>query len=125
MANVDSHDLPLTTVSEYAAEQYRLGIDLQLSGWPGAELALNNALQADPSFALAHAAMARLCAIHARGKDARLSIDTALQLAELGGSSRERSHVAVIALAVTGQLQEALKVTQSHLTAWPRDRLIL
>lgn len=56
----DRYDLPLSTSSALAAGRYRDGVDLLLSLWPGASEALDEAIAADPDFALAHAARARL-----------------------------------------------------------------
>ena len=58
MTHLDSRGLPLSTASERAAERYRHGIDLLLSAWPGAAEALEEAIAADPDFALAHVARA-------------------------------------------------------------------
>ncbi|MBC9177092.1 tetratricopeptide repeat protein, partial [Roseomonas ludipueritiae] len=59
MARFDRRGLPLSTSSDLAAGRYRDGIDLLLSAWPGAAEALEEAIAADPGFALAHAARAR------------------------------------------------------------------
>ena len=56
MSRLDSRGLPLSTTSDLAAERYRDGVDLLLSAWPGAAKALEEAIAADPDFALAHAA---------------------------------------------------------------------
>jgi hypothetical protein len=58
MSRLDGRGLPLSTTSERAAERYRDGVDLLLSAWPGAVEALEEAIAADPDFALAHAARA-------------------------------------------------------------------
>jgi hypothetical protein len=56
----DRYGLALSTSSEAAAAAYRDGIDLMLAAWLGAEEALDAAIAADPGFALAHAARARM-----------------------------------------------------------------
>lgn len=63
MAKLDNHGLPITTASDAAAAYYREGIALLQSTWPGAAERLDAAIEADPDFALAHAARARLHAI--------------------------------------------------------------
>src|ERR671912_257512 len=60
MAPLDRRGLPISTRSDLAAERYREGVDLLLSAWPGAAETLDEAIVADPEFALAHAARARL-----------------------------------------------------------------
>jgi hypothetical protein len=53
MANLDNHDLPISTASDLAAEHYRAGVTLLLATWPGASERLDAAIAADPDFALA------------------------------------------------------------------------
>src|SRR4051794_11475108 len=77
MTRLDSRGLPLSTTSDRAAECYRDGVDLLLSAWPGAGEALEEAIAADPDFALAHAARARLHAIRDVPAKARARIATA------------------------------------------------
>ncbi|RXG96198.1 tetratricopeptide repeat protein [Bradyrhizobium zhanjiangense] len=125
MAECDSRGLPISTESPQAAGQYRIGIDLLLSAWPGADDTLRQAAELDPHFALAHAALARLHAIKAEPAEARARIATAQEIVARNGSPREISHVAVLALAVTGQSAKALESALAHLDAWPRDVLIL
>lgn len=125
MARLDRRSLPLSTPSDRAAERYREGVDLLLAAWPGAAEALDAAVAADPDFALAHAARARLHAIRAEPAEARARIATAAALAARRGTERERSHVEVLSLAITGQSARALERALAHLEAWPRDALIL
>ena len=125
MARLDRRGLPLSTTSDLAAERYREGVDLLLSAWPGAAEALEGAVAADPDFALAHAARARLHAIRAEPAEARARIATAAELAAERGTERERSHVEVLSLAVNGQPARALERALAHADAWPRDALVL
>ncbi|HWT10505.1 MAG TPA: tetratricopeptide repeat protein [Roseomonas sp.] len=125
MARLDSRGLPLATPSDLAAERYREGVDLLLSAWPGADVALDAAIAADPDFALAHAARARLHAIRAEMPEARAAIAAAAAIAASHGTERERSHVAILSLAIHGRSAEALQRTLAHADAWPRDVLIL
>ncbi|KWV45580.1 hypothetical protein AS156_23695 [Bradyrhizobium macuxiense] len=125
MAEFDNRGLPISTGSLQAAASYRTGVDLLLSAWPGAEDALRQAIDHDPQFALAHAALARLRAINAQPADARASIAAALEIVARNGSPREISHVSTLSLAVTGQSVKALESALAHLEQWPRDVLIL
>ncbi|MFE1599726.1 tetratricopeptide repeat protein [Methylobacterium sp. ID0610] len=125
MAHLDRRGLPLSTTSDWAAERYREGVDLLLSAWPGAAEALDEAVAADPDFALAHAARARLHAIRGEAAAARARIETAHGIVTRNGTPRERSHVAALALAVTGQSAKALDSALAHADTWPRDVLIL
>jgi hypothetical protein len=125
MIHLDSRGLPLSTTSDLAAERYRDGVDLLLSAWPGSAEALEEAIAADPDFALAHAARARLHAIRAELAKARERIAAAQEIVARHGTERERSHVQVLALAIDGQAASALGSALAHADAWPRDVLIL
>lgn len=109
MARLDSRGLPLSTRSDVAAERYREGVDLLLSAWPGADAALDEAIAADPDFALAHAAQARLHAIRAEPATARARIATAAEIVARHGTARERNHVDILSLAIQGNSAKALE----------------
>ncbi|HEX2553230.1 MAG TPA: tetratricopeptide repeat protein [Microvirga sp.] len=124
MPHLDSRGLPLSTMSDLAAERYRQGIDLLLSAWPGAAETLEEAIAADPDLALAHAARARLHAVRGELPKARSRIAAAEEIAARRGTERERSHVEVLSLAIGGQSAKALERALAHADAWPRDVLI-
>jgi len=121
----DRYDLPLSTASTRAAERYQAGIDLLLSLWPGAAEALDEAIAADPGFALAHAARARLQLIDNQAGAARETIAQAQRLVERHGTERERSHVEVVRRLIAGEAAQALQGALAHAERWPRDILIL
>lgn len=125
MVFTDSRDLPLSTSSADAARLYRQGVDLMLSAWPGALDALQRAVDADPDFALGHAALARLHAIRAEPAEAQARIATAARLASVHATAREQSHIAVLTFAVHGKSRQALEAALSHVATWPRDAIIL
>jgi hypothetical protein len=125
MAEVDSRGLPISTNSTQAAAGYRTGVDLLLSAWPGAEEPLRQAIDLDPEFALAHAALARLQAIKGQPVETRASIARAQEFVTRNGSPREINHVSILSLAVIGQSAKALESALAHLDKWPRDVLIL
>jgi len=125
MAHADSRGLAISTTSAEAARLYRAGVDLLMSAWPGAVETLLEAAAADPDFALAHAALARAYAIRARPSDAKAAIASASALAARNGTARERSHIATLEFAVTGQSAKALPAALAHIESWPRDVLIL
>src|SRR5580698_3055449 len=120
MAHLDRRSLPISTSSALAAERYREGVDLLLSAWPGAAEVLEAAIAADPDFALTHAARARLHAIRGEAAKAREMIVTAAELAARHCTERERSHVAVMSLAIHGQSAKALDQVRVHTDTWPR-----
>ncbi|WP_371884485.1 tetratricopeptide repeat protein [Caballeronia sp. S22] len=125
MSRQDRYDLPFSTNSDLAADRYRAGVDLLLSLWPGAAEALDEAIAADPDFALAYAARARLQAIRAELTEARATIVKAAELVARNGTERERSHVEVISFAINGQSAKALAAALAHTDKWPRDIVIL
>jgi tetratricopeptide (TPR) repeat protein len=123
--HTDSYGLTLSTGSPIAAEQYREGIALMLSAWPNAAERLEAAIEADPNFALAHAALAPLDAFAARPVEAMKRATLAVRLADNGASERERSHVEALALAISGKTQKALAHALEHADRWPRDAVVL
>jgi tetratricopeptide (TPR) repeat protein len=125
MSRLDRYSLPLSTTSDLAAERYQAGIDLLLSLWPGADETLDEAMAADPDFALACAARARLHAIRAEVTEARAKIAKAMELVARNGTERERSHVEVLSLAINGQATKALAAALAHTDKWPRDIVIM
>ncbi|UFN48529.1 tetratricopeptide repeat protein [Roseomonas sp. OT10] len=125
MAHLDSRGLPLSTDSARAAGRYREGVDLMLSTWPGAAEALEEAVAADPDFALAHAARARAHAMRSEPAAARARIATAVELAARRGTERERSHVEILSLVLGGRTAEAIGRVSAHADTWPRDVVIL
>ncbi len=124
MSRFDSRGLPISTNSDFAAERYRHGVDLLLSAWPGAAEVLEDAIAADPDFALAHAARARLHGIRAELAKARARIATAEDIVARRGTEREQGHVQILSLAINGQPAKALERTLAHVEAWPRDIVI-
>ncbi|RED07122.1 tetratricopeptide repeat protein [Ectopseudomonas oleovorans] len=121
----DRYDHPLSTPSAHAAERYQAGVDLLLSLWPGAAEALDEAIAADPDFALALAARARLQLIDNQAGAARETIARAQRLVERLGTERERSHVEVLRRLIAGEGARALQGALEHAERWPRDILIL
>jgi hypothetical protein len=125
MAFEDLYGLPISTQSEAAARAYRQGIELMLSAWPGASQALDLAIEADPDFALAHAARSRQHLIYAEMPAAQEKAAAARRLAARNATAREKSHVEILALTAEGQSARALENTLAHLESWPRDALMM
>src|SRR4029078_10611301 len=103
---------------------YRWGVGRLLAAWNGAEEALDRAIAADPDFALAHIARARMHAVFGRGAEARACAARARDLAAKP-TERERGHVHVIASAIEGKAAQALADAERHIDAYPRDALVL
>ncbi|MCH9671665.1 MAG: tetratricopeptide repeat protein [Gammaproteobacteria bacterium] len=120
----DRYGLELTTSSAAARDAYIEGVDRILAANPYVEEQLTAAIEADPAFALPHAALARQHQLCARSKEARAEAEIASQLVE-GASERERQHVEVFAKMVTGKIPDALALTRAHLKDYPRDAFVL
>src|SRR6266404_6511750 len=119
----DGYGLPLSTTSSAARDAYVEGCEAKLTMYPGAIEAFDRAIEADPGFALAHAAKAH--AVLERGDAAaRASMAAANSLAD-GLPAREASHIALLDLLVAGDAEAALSAVHAHLDAWPRDALVL
>ncbi len=121
----DRYGLPLSTASEVAAKAYVTGLDLQLAAWPGAAEAFDQAIAADPEFALAHAARARVHFTYAEGAAAKTRVAAAREAVARRGTEREKSHVETLALGMSGQPAQSLTSALAHLETWPRDAMIL
>src|SRR6266700_3765623 len=121
----DRYGLPVSTTSAEAAQAYRDGVDLMLSAWPGAADAFDRAIAADPDFALARVARARLHSAYQQGEAARREAAAARELVARRGSMRERSHVEALALGVEGNIPASLSSALKHLESWPRDAVVL
>ncbi len=120
----DRYGLPLSTASEAAASAYGDGVDRLLAALNGAEEALDRAIAADPNFALAYIARARMYAVFSHGAEARAYAAQARKLAT-NATERERGHVHVIASAIEGKATEAIADAERHVEVYPRDALVL
>ena len=122
--HVDRYGLPASTSSQAALDAYVAGADCVLSAVAGYGKHLGRAIEADPSFALAHIALARGLFLDGDVKPAR---EEAARAREVGmaATPREQSHVNAIALALEGKPVDALAATREHLASWPRDAMVL
>lgn len=120
----DRYDLEVSTSSTEARDAYVDAIDRMLAADGHVEEALSAAIQADPDFALAHAAQARQHQLMARGGEARAAAETASQLTE-GATTREQQHVEIIGHLVSGKVPRSLELTREHLVDHPRDAFAL
>ncbi len=120
----DRYDLPLSTASTAARDAYAQGYDLALTLYPGALEAFDRALAADPGFALAHAGKAQVLMREGQAVAARAALTAAKELS-VGLPAREAGHIAFFDLAFAGRTDAAIAALHTHLTAWPRDALMV
>jgi hypothetical protein len=124
MVMTDRFDLPVSAGSAEAVADYVAAVDLLLAANTGADVRLERALAADPDFALAHVAYARLLQLQARMAEARAAAKRAQALATRA-SGRERRHVEALARAIEGDAGGALSLVREHAAQCPRAALPL
>jgi Tfp pilus assembly protein PilF len=120
----DRYDLALSTASSAARDAYVQGSEAKLTMYPGAIEAFDQAIAADPGFALPHAARAHALLERGDATGAREAMAAADALAA-GLPAREASHVAFFGRLVAGDAEAALAALPVHLNAWPRDAVVL
>jgi len=120
----DRYDLALTTTSDAACDAYVQASGLALTFYPGALEAYDRAIAADPAFALAYVGKALVLLRQGDVAAARAALATAKGLAS-GVSEREASHIAFFELVFAGETEAAIAALYPHLSAWPRDALVV
>lgn len=119
----DRYDNRLSTGSAAARDHYITGLDRLLAGQVRFVDAFEEAVAADPGFALGHAALARGAQTVGDGARARDAIATARGLTG-GIAPREQSHIHALDLLVAGRSAEAYAAIRAHVDLYPRDALI-
>jgi tetratricopeptide (TPR) repeat protein len=120
----DRYGLALSTGSLAARDAYVEAADLALTFYPGGAEAYDRALAADPGFAMAHAGKAQMLAREGDVAAARAALAAAKSFVA-GLSDREASHIAFFDLVFAGRTEDAIAALYPHLTAWPRDALVV
>ena len=120
----DTYGLVLSTGSVAARDAYVDAVDAMLTARGGAASALEQALSADPEFALAHAALARMHQLFGRLEDARRAVGEACRLAP-AATVREQRHIEICRLLCLGGGAQTLRRITEHAKEHPRDALAL
>jgi tetratricopeptide (TPR) repeat protein len=120
----DRYDLPLSTSSAAARDAYVQGCDRALTFYPGAIEAFDRALAADEGFALAHTGKAQVLLREGNVAAARAALAAGKEVAA-GLPAREASHIAFLDLMFAGKTDAAIAALHEHLSAWPRDAVVL
>ena len=119
----DRYGMTLSTNSPDAADRWQEGIDLLLAQAYGAEEKLQEAIDLDEGFAVAHGCLAFLHMTRARPDQARESVKRGLDLVD-GITDRERRHIEAVSLWANGKGPDALGLVKEHLAEYPRDAVL-
>lgn len=121
----DRYGNTLSTTSTAARDAYIEGMDRFLSSAPEVEDPYQQALQADPNFALAHLGIARNRQANGDGAGAREALAQARSAAaDVSLSPREQGHLNQLGLLIDGKGAEAYAAARAHLMDHPRDALV-
>ena len=120
----DRYDLGLTTASAAARDAYVEATGLALTFYPGAVEAYDRAIAADPALALAHAGKAQTLMRQGDVATARAGLAAAKDLSS-DLSEREMGHIRFFELVFAGKTEAAIAALYDHVSAWPRDALVV
>lgn len=118
----DPLGLPLSTTTE-AAAAYNAGLERLMLLQDGAEEKIREATELDPTFALAHAALAMLGHESGAHTDVAASLSAAQEAVRRRGDDREASLVDVITRRVRDVRRGGAQALMSHVASYPRDVL--
>ena len=119
----DRFGLPLSTHSQVAVDHWQEGVDRMLSQDYAPEEKLQQALDIDEGFALAHGCQAYVGMIRADAAAAKASAARARELTA-GISDREKQVIEAIGLWVDGKGPQSVALVREHLKDYPRDALM-
>jgi hypothetical protein len=119
----DSRGLAVSTRSEASATAYAQGVELLIGLSPDATSRLRTAVQSDPHFELARVALA--CALAAAGMPAETPRCDCPPLSCRASTRRERQHIEVVRLVLSGERERAAVLGREHLREFPRDILVV
>jgi uncharacterized NAD(P)/FAD-binding protein YdhS len=118
----DPLGLPLSTTAE-AAALYNAGLERVMRLQDGGEDLLRSATEADPDFAIAHAALALLGHEAGATADVQASLGAARRAAQRRADDRERSFVEVVGIRVKDARRAGARALTAHIAEHPRDAL--
>lgn len=120
----DRYGLELATSSREAHDLYRDAVDRMLATETGAQDRLTAAVEADPLFALPHAALARHHQSAGQTALAREHASRATELAR-GTTVREQQHTEIARRLVNGDSAGGFALIVEHIAEFPLDALAL
>jgi tetratricopeptide (TPR) repeat protein len=122
MALQDSYGNSITTRNRDARDHYDRGVQLFLGAAYGAADAFQDAVTADPDFALGHVALARGLMSEGKMPQAKAAIGLALALIDRC-DDRERAHIAAFSALFDGEPDLARATVKAHVRDYPRDAM--
>ena len=118
----DRHGLAVSTRSVKSAASYAQGVELLIGLSLEALPALRTSVESDPHFELARVALA--CALAAAGLPAEaLRCDCSSPSCHTS-TRRERQHIEVVRLVLSGERERAGALGREHLREFPSDLLV-
>jgi uncharacterized NAD(P)/FAD-binding protein YdhS len=120
----DPYDLPLSTTPE-AATAWCAALDAVRRLQGGVEHDLARAVEADPGFAMAHAALALVGYEWGVDVDVEASLRRAVDTVAVRADPRERSFVHTVVRRLTGEREAGDRALLEHISAHPLDALAL
>jgi uncharacterized NAD(P)/FAD-binding protein YdhS len=118
----DPLGMPLSTTS-VAAAAYNAGLERVMRLQNGGDDLIRQAVELDPDFAMAHAAMAMLGHEAGVACDVQVSLDAAREAVRKRGDDRERSLVEVVGRRVADTRDSGASALMAHISSYPRDIL--
>jgi tetratricopeptide (TPR) repeat protein len=119
----DRFDYQISTGSQAARDHYVEAVDLLLAGQAGITASFNQAIEADPEFALGYVGLARGHQFEGNMASAKSAMEKARRSAR-PLDSREASHVNAFGLLIDGKGPQAYAAIREHVDAYPRDALV-
>ncbi|MBN8291693.1 tetratricopeptide repeat protein [Rhodobacter sp. NTK016B] len=118
----DRYGNAVSTASAEAVAAYDRGVEMFLSDIWGAGAVFEEALAADPGFAMALAGLAR-----AQATEPALARQTLARAEALADrlDARERAHIGILGLALNGRAAESREAVKAHARDYPRDVMIV
>jgi hypothetical protein len=121
-ALIDGSGFAVSTRSVEAATAYAAGVELLVTSSSEAVAVLRVAVESDPHFGLARVALA--CALAAAAGPPDAGACDRSPPPPRASTRRERQHIEVVQLALSGERDRAAVLGREHLREFPRDVLV-
>ena len=112
----------MSTPSDESVRAYAQGVELLVGSSAEAVSVLRIAVEADPHFELARVALA--CALAADGMPPEAARCDCVPLSCRAPTRRERQHIEVVRLVLSGERERAAVLGREHLREFPTDIVV-